>query len=566
MKGIGSFLTVLFFVLALHDMHAQSIEALSGLNSVHTEYAPVFSSSGKQLVFQSNRVKGFKLYESYKTDSIWSAPQSIEVVNLYRAGDLTIIGSPYLSADGNTLFYSAWHNDTYGNLDIYYTVKKDNAWSKPEHISTAVNTAALETSPSLSQNADTLFFVRKVQSELLNTLCGKLFFSVKGADAKWTQASELTENQSCYNRVQQTYASGYFWTDVNNKTQLIQQASAEKGKEMNALLSSLDNLKTPWLTPKEDMLVYAANGNLAATALAYNTHVLGTSYVGKVLDVESKEVISEVQLFVQDSIDQVSFNTSNNATGEYSLYVPAAYVYKLRITADKYDTLFKTYTVEKGKPFSIISEDILLQHRKTVMVFRVSDQDNGKNLKVKVKLTNKRTGEELVLDENMQQDGKYTVHLREGDDYAVEVNNVEGYEFTKQTLKAGQENASIPVERIKQGASLELHDIYFAFNSFELSNSSFKELDDLVEWMKTNKKVMVRIEAHTDDVGSAEFNLNLSDKRAKEIVKYLSKRGIPVARTQAKGYGMTKPRAEGDSEEARAQNRRVELNVLTIQK
>ena len=49
-------------------------------------------------------------------------------------------------------------------------------------------------------------------------------------------------------------------------------------------------------------------------------------------------------------------------------------------------------------------------------------------------------------------------------------------------------------------------------------------------------------------------------------MKYLGKKGIAAARMQAKGYGMSKPIAEGESEEARALNRRVELNVLTIQK
>lgn len=563
---------IIFLVLAcwVSVVRAQVLPDYSVLNSPQTEYAPILSADGKYLVFQSNRTKGFKLYESHKVDSVWSAPQSIEAINTYRAQDLSIIGSPYLSIDGNTLFFSAWYSDTYGDLDLYYAQRKDGVWSKPEHIAETVNSKQAETAPSLSNTGDTLFFVRKVQPDALSPMCGKVYFSVKNTSGQWLAATELPLTNSCYNRLQQTYAQGFYWIDNNNnKIQLLSTYPAAQNDEaVSKQLSSLPNAKTPWVNGKEDMVLYASNGDLQAAALAYDAHILGTSFVGKVKDLEKGTVVNEATIWVQDTIAHTSFTTMNNSEGDYAFYVPASYTYKIRVTANKYDTLYKDYAVPQGKVFSIHPEDLLIQHRKTKMVFKVSDQENGKNLKVKVKLTNKNTGEELILDENMQQDGKYTVHLREGDEYSVEVNNLEGYAFTRSMLKAAAEakEASIPMARLKEGSFLEIHDIYFDFNSYQLSEPSFKELDKLVQWMKTNKKVMVRIEAHTDDVGSEEYNLSLSDKRAKEIVKYLTRKGVPSSRMQAKGLGKSQPRAEGDTEEARAQNRRVELNILTIQK
>jgi len=565
--------TLLIVLMAISTVvQAQSTHDFTVLNTAkYTEYAPVLSADGKYIVFQSNKTKGFKLYEARKVDSVWSAPQGIEAINAYRAQDLSIIGSPYLSVDGTTLFFSAWYSDTYGDLDVYYAVRKNETWSKPEHLSENINTAQSETAPSLSNTGDTLFFIRKVQVDVLSPLCGKVFYSVKNSEGKWSAAAELKTLASCYNRLQQTYAKNHYWADVNNKPSLYASVTnTSKDDAITKHLSTLTNAKTPWLTPKEDMLVYASNGDIVAAPLAYDAHIMGTSFAGKVKDLEKGTVVNEVMILVQDTSAHTSLSSTNNAAGDYAFYVPAAYTFKVRVTSAKYDTLYKYYTVEKDKLFTIQSEDLLIQHRKTKMVFNVSDKDNGKNLKVKVKLTNKKTGEELILDENMQQDGKYTVHLREGDEYTVEVNNLEGYAFTRRSISAADtdmnEAISIPVERLKEGSFLELHDIYFDFNSYKLSGDSYKELDKLVTWMKTNKKVMVRIEAHTDDVGSEEFNLNLSDKRAKEIVKYLTKKGIPAAHMQSKGLGKSKPRAEGDSEEARAQNRRVELNVLTIQK
>jgi outer membrane protein OmpA-like peptidoglycan-associated protein len=560
-----------FAVVALISLStlvcAQSKNEFLVLNAESsTEYAPVVAADGRYMVFQSNRTKGFKLYESRQVDGVWSVPQSIEAINSYRAQDLSIIGSPYLSADGKTLFFSAWYSDTYGELDIYYAVRKEGEWSKPEHLSEVINSKQAETAPSLSEAGDTLFFVRNMQVDRLSPACSKVFYSVKSSEGKWSSAVEWPANNSCVNRLQQTYAQGHFWKDANNNMQLMATAPSQNDEAMSKHLASLTNAKTPWITPKEDMVIYASNGDLQTSPLAFDAHIRGTSFTGKVKDAEKGTVVNEVMMLVQDTLDNSSFTVTNDEQGDYVFYVPASYTYKVRVTAHKYDTLYMFYTVPQGKAFSILSEDILIQHRKVKKIFNVSDKDNGKNLKVKVKLTNKNTGEELVLDENMQQDGKYTVHLREGDEYTVEINNIEGYAFSKSTMNSKDEDISIPVERIKEGAFLEVEDIFFDFNSYQLTGNSYKALDKLVQWMKTNKKVMVRIEAHTDDVGSEEFNLSLSDKRAKEIVKYLTRKGVSAARMQALGLGKSKPRVESDTEEARAQNRRVELNILTIQK
>ncbi len=323
------------------------------------------------------------------------------------------------------------------------------------------------------------------------------------------------------------------------------------------------NHKTSWIAPKEEELIYVYNGDILTAPLAYNTHIKGTSYAGKVKDAENGTILTQAKFIASDSSQQEINTVLLAEDGSYKLYIPAGYRYKALITAEKYDTLIKEYAVAKGEWFTIRNEDIALQRRKKKMVFDVSDKDSGKNLKVKVKITNKNTGEEIILDENSQKDGRYTVHLREGDEYSVEVNNVEGYNFIKKDLTAdATDNFSVPVSKIKTGTSLEIEDIYFGYNSNELSADSYKELDKLVEWMKTNKKVMVQIEAHTDDIGSEEFNRVLSEKRAKGIVSYLNKKGIQSTRMKSKGFGETKRRAEGESEEARAQNRRVELHIL----
>jgi outer membrane protein OmpA-like peptidoglycan-associated protein len=82
--------------------------------------------------------------------------------------------------------------------------------------------------------------------------------------------------------------------------------------------------------------------------------------------------------------------------------------------------------------------------------------------------------------------------------------------------------------------------------------------------MKQNPTAKIEIAAHTDDVGSDEFNYKLSEKRAQEIVKYLVNKKINPNRLLAKGYGKSKPVIEDTTEEARARNRRVELKIIDI--
>ena len=77
--------------------------------------------------------------------------------------------------------------------------------------------------------------------------------------------------------------------------------------------------------------------------------------------------------------------------------------------------------------------------------------------------------------------------------------------------------------------------------------------------MKENPQIKVEIQGHTDDIGTAEYNQMLSEKRAQSVMAYLVENGIDPARLTAKGYGEERPRFPNDSEENRARNRRVEM-------
>ena len=91
---------------------------------------------------------------------------------------------------------------------------------------------------------------------------------------------------------------------------------------------------------------------------------------------------------------------------------------------------------------------------------------------------------------------------------------------------------------------------------------SVSALNDIVDFMLSNPDVRILLAAHTDDVGGANYNIKLSQKRAETVKTYLIKQGIKLDRLESEGFGMQEPLVPNDSEENRAKNRRVEFRIL----
>ena len=104
-----------------------------------------------------------------------------------------------------------------------------------------------------------------------------------------------------------------------------------------------------------------------------------------------------------------------------------------------------------------------------------------------------------------------------------------------------------------------LSGVTFEFNSAKLRPESKQILQDDIQILKENPQIHVEVQGHTDDIGTAEYNMGLSDRRANSVKEYLISQGIAASRLTAKGYGESNPRFPNDSEANRAKNRRVEL-------
>jgi OOP family OmpA-OmpF porin len=107
-----------------------------------------------------------------------------------------------------------------------------------------------------------------------------------------------------------------------------------------------------------------------------------------------------------------------------------------------------------------------------------------------------------------------------------------------------------------------LKNLQFEFNSASLSGTSFSELDHLADFLVKYPNVKVEVSGHTDDVGDASYNLDLSKKRSQSVAAYLISKGIESSRITSFGYGETEPLIQSISQDARDLNRRVEVRFV----
>jgi len=144
-------------------------------------------------------------------------------------------------------------------------------------------------------------------------------------------------------------------------------------------------------------------------------------------------------------------------------------------------------------------------------------------------------------------------NIQPGDIAACE----EGFEEAMSKVEAAMaNNAPVPVpEKVTLSA-----DVLFDFDKSTIKPAAANELDTLARQMNDNPQQNFEVQGHTDSVGSDAYNLGLSERRAASVANYLESKGVNGSRMTTVGYGEKNPVASNDTEEGRAQNRRVEVH------
>jgi peptidoglycan-associated lipoprotein len=111
----------------------------------------------------------------------------------------------------------------------------------------------------------------------------------------------------------------------------------------------------------------------------------------------------------------------------------------------------------------------------------------------------------------------------------------------------------------KASAGCNWNPIHFAFNDSGLNDASRTQLNELSDCIKKGEAKKITLEGHADERGTEEYNLQLSNRRAASVRKYLTDLGVPPNKLDTVGYGENRPAVEGHDEAAWSANRRVEF-------
>jgi len=227
-------------------------------------------------------------------------------------------------------------------------------------------------------------------------------------------------------------------------------------------------------------------------------------------------------------------------------------------------TKAKPIAKEEAKPAPVVvapAPDIAKE--KVLVQVALQDEKYGKPVPGNIVI---KQGKTVVFNGVADASGISKFYLDPGD-YAVGV-TAKGYIPAEERLnllaseKGTSKIITLQQPKIEKGLVFKAKTINFETGSDRLTPSSYDILNNMANMLKEYPQMVVEIAGHTDNVGDDNLNLNLSQKRAESVKKYLTDKGASGKQINAKGYGESKPIAENETEEGRLKNRRVEFSVL----
>lgn len=142
-----------------------------------------------------------------------------------------------------------------------------------------------------------------------------------------------------------------------------------------------------------------------------------------------------------------------------------------------------------------------------------------------------------------------------------------GRQMDKQAAEMEKEVPGATVERVGEGIVIEFSGkVLFGFDKAGLTAEATNNLKSLTTILNKYPDTDIVIQGHTDSKGSTSYNQTLSEKRANTVVNYLRSQNIASARLSAIGYGETMPKYSNETDDGRAQNRRVEFLITANEK
>ena len=267
--------------------------------------------------------------------------------------------------------------------------------------------------------------------------------------------------------------------------------------------------------------------------------------------------------------DHSPIDLKTTPAGTFETYIPETNNYSVAATASGYLPFTQSYAVPIIYSDTTIHVDIYLNPiaKQLVLAGDIIDKKTDqkiKNAKVAISLKRDRATQYSLNATT----GKYEQNINSLGWYLF-TTSAEGYLNSTDSVEVASEEVTPVIKNlflapIEVGLTVRLKNIYFDTDKTILKPQSFVELDKVVNFLKSNPSVAIEISGHTDSQGTDAYNENLSQGRSQSVVDYLIGQGIDSSRLVAHGYGESKPIDTNNTDEGRANNRRVEFTVLKI--
>ncbi|MCX7861593.1 MAG: OmpA family protein [Bacteroidales bacterium] len=211
---------------------------------------------------------------------------------------------------------------------------------------------------------------------------------------------------------------------------------------------------------------------------------------------------------------------------------------------------------------NLLAQTIEPTEQNALINIEVTDFKQNAHPNEQIWLISKKTSKKYFV--KTDQKGKGKILLPEGDTYDIEYRDfMEQQNYSTITIpdQPGAYTYELKI-KFEPAKTYVLKNVHFETGKASLTASSYTALNQLVEAMKAKPTLVIEIAGHTDNVGTYETNLQLSQARAETVRNYLISKGIAAERIIAKGYADTQPIATNETEQGRAKNRRTEVRII----
>lgn len=473
------------------------------------------------------------------------------------AGEL----GPVISPDGKTLYVCRDNHvqnmGGQGAQSIWYsTLKSDGTWGKLIQMPSPLNNNSSNWINAITPDGNTILLGKKY-NYYNGTTSNGVSLSYRD-DRGWrypkAQIIEKFENKNKYTNYYLSNDGEILFMSIEKKKgygDLDIWVSFKKQKEPNRWTVPLNlgptiNTKlsdsAPFLAADGKTLYFASKGQEGGFGGA-------DVWVSKRLDDSWTNWSKPVNM--GDKINTSGWDSyfTIPASGEYAYFVSSKSGYGE-------EDIFRIKMPTEAKP-----EPVVLVHG------LVLDKKTNLPLKSNISYELLPSGKVIGTAASVKGEGKYTIALPKGNTYGFSA-KADGYYAISENLdltnlgKYKEFKRDIYLVPIEKDEVIRLNNIFFETGKSTLKEESYPELNRLVTLLNDNEDLKIEISGHTDNIGSEEDNLILSQGRAEAVVKYLKTEGIKSSRITPKGYGESSPVSTNETEKGKALNRRVEFKIL----